>query len=89
MTMADGGGMSENGSVGQSSGASSGSGTGNGRTDRDPLLTLKQAAAMFQVAPSTVGNWIQDGKIQYVRLPSGMPKIRRSVVLRALEEVRG
>ena len=77
MTMADGGGMIENGS-------------GNGRSgDRDPLLTLKQAAAMFQVAPSTVGNWIQDGKIQYVRLPSGMPKIRRSVVLRALEEVRG
>ena len=63
---------------------------GNGHnSDRDPLLTLKQAAAMFQVAPSTVGNWIQDGKIQYVRLPSGMPKIRRSVVLRALEEVRG
>lgn len=76
MTMADGGGMIENGS-------------GNGRSgDRDPLLTLKQAAAMFQCAPSTVGNWVQDGKIPCVRMPSGMPKIRRSVVLRALEEVR-
>ena len=61
-------------------------GTHTGRNHRDPLLTLKQAAAMFEVCPSTVGNWIRLGKIPYVRLPSGMPKLRKSVVLQFLGE---
>ena len=62
---------------------------GTGRNHRDPLLSLKQAAAMFEVCPSTVGNWIRMNKIPYVRLPSGMPKLRKSVVLQFLGEDHG
>ena len=57
-----------------------------GRNRRDPLLTLKQAAAMFEVCPSTVGNWIRLNKVPHVRMPSGVPKLRKSVVMRYLEE---
>lgn len=50
---------------------------GNGR---ERMLSLKQAAARFQVAPSTVGGWVRDGKLRHVRLPSGRAKLPESVV---------
>ena len=53
---------------------------------RDKLLTLKQVAARFQVSPSAVSYWVRRGMIRFVRMPSGLPKIRESVVEKHLEE---
>ena len=55
----------------------------------EKLLSLKQVAARFQCAPSTVSYWIRNGMIRYVRMPSGVPKIRESVVEQHLQEKIG
>jgi excisionase family DNA binding protein len=34
-------------------------------------MTLKQVAALYGVAPSTVSGWIKAGKIRPIRLPGG------------------
>jgi excisionase family DNA binding protein len=57
-----------------------------GENGRDKLLTLKQVAARCQCAPSTVSYWIRKGMIRFVRMPSGTPKVRESVVEKHLEE---
>lgn len=59
---------------------------GNGKP-RERLLSLKQAAARFQCSPATVSYWIRKGMIRCIRMPSGTPKIRESVVERHLQEV--
>ena len=53
---------------------------------REKLLTLKQVAARFQVSPSTVSYWVKRRMIACVRMPSGVPKIRESVVEQHLQE---
>ena len=58
----------------------------SGNNGRDRLLTLKQVAARFQCSPSTVSYWVRRGMIRFVRMPSGIPKIRESVVEKHLEE---
>ena len=58
-----------------------------GQNGKDRLLTQKQAAAILQCSPSTVGLWIRLKRIKYVRLPSGTPRLRESVVRKYLEEV--
>ncbi len=57
------------------------------KNGRDRLLTQKQAAAILQCAPSTVGAWIKTRRIKFVRLPSGIPRLKESVVRAYLEEV--
>ena len=54
---------------------------------KDRLLTQKQAAAILQCSPSTVGLWIKLRRIKFVRLPSGTPRLKESVVRKYLEDV--
>ena len=58
-----------------------------GTNGKDRLLTQKQVAAMLQCSTSAIGDWVKNGKIKFIRLPSGTPRIRESVVLKYLEEV--
>jgi len=53
---------------------------------RENLLTLKQVAARFQVSPSTVSYWVKKQMIRFVRMPSGVPRIKESVVEKHLQE---
>ena len=53
---------------------------------REKLLTLKQVAARFQVSPSTVSYWVKKRMIRFIQMPSGIPRIRESVVEEHLRE---
>jgi len=35
------------------------------------LITTQQAAELLQVTPHTVTNWIKEGLVPYIELPSG------------------
>lgn len=41
----------------------------------DGLLTVDEAAQRAKVHPHTVRRWMQKGKVEYVRLPDGYPRI--------------
>jgi excisionase family DNA binding protein len=53
---------------------------------REKLLTLKQVAARFQVSPSTVSYWVKNRMIRFIKMPSGIPRIKESVVEEYLKE---
>lgn len=51
----------------------------------DEILDVAQVAAMFGRSPPTIRRWIADGLLATVRMPSGLKKVRRSVVEKFLE----
>ncbi len=46
----------------------------------DPILDLQAAAEQLGRSPQTLRNWINQGAMQYVRMPSGAPKVRQSTI---------
>jgi excisionase family DNA binding protein len=50
-----------------------------------PLLTTAQAASLLNVSRRTVLNWINDDRVQYVRLPGGEYRIPLDPLLESLE----
>lgn len=60
-------------------------GPANGTAGFDPssdkLYTPKEAAELFNVKQDTVRNWMQSGKLPYIRLETGRYRIKRSDLL--------
>jgi hypothetical protein len=51
------------------------------RTENDdPLLTLSEVGRAMNKSPQTIKRWVMDGLLRAVRLPSGLPAVRRSEV---------
>jgi excisionase family DNA binding protein len=46
----------------------------------DPLLTPKQAAALFGVDPKTVTRWAAGGRLSRIKTPGGHSRFRESDV---------
>lgn len=55
--------------------------------DEDPLLTSADVARLFNTARSTVWRWVAEGKIQSVKFPSGLRRVRLSDVQRVLGDL--
>ncbi len=51
---------------------------------RPQLLTVAQAASLLNVSEKTIRRWVTDGKVPYVKLPSGGVRIRRARCSRRL-----
>lgn len=59
---------------------------------QDELLPVSEVAKALNVTSATVRNWIKDGEIDYVQLPKGRYKIRRSmldILLKSRQEGTG
>ena len=52
---------------------------------RPQLLTVAQAASLLNVSEKTVRRWVSDGKVPYVKLPSGGVRIPQGALLASLE----
>jgi excisionase family DNA binding protein len=52
---------------------------------RPQLLTVAQAASLLNVSEKTVRRWASDGKVPYVKLPSGGVRIPQGALLASLE----
>ena len=52
--------------------------------EEDPILSGTKIARMCGKTPQTVGNWIRDGLLKSIRLPSGLPGVRQSEVVKFL-----
>lgn len=50
----------------------------SGEVDR--LLSQSEVARMLNKSPQTIGRWINDGLLRFVRQPDGLPKIRKSEI---------
>lgn len=48
------------------------------------LITVQEAATLLRVSTSTVNNWIRDGLVPYIELPSGGSKPSHRLPLNAL-----
>lgn len=46
----------------------------------DPLLTMREVAAMVRKSDQTIRRWINDGLLECVRLPTGIPAVRKSAI---------
>jgi len=55
----------------------------------EELITPKEACRMLGVSASTLRRWAYQGKIRYVRLPSGRLRYYRSDIERILRGERG
>lgn len=51
----------------------------------DPLLSMREAAEMLGKNPTTISRWCSEGVMPYIRLPSGLYRVRRSHVMHILE----
>lgn len=52
---------------------------------REEYLSIAAAARVVGVSRRTVYNWLEAGKLAFVRLPSGMRRIRRADLVRPAE----
>jgi excisionase family DNA binding protein len=52
----------------------------------DPLLTPREVAVLFRVAPKTVSRWERAGKLVAVRTLGGHRRFRASEIRRAVED---
>lgn len=50
------------------------------------LLTVPEVADRLRVSDETIHRWCRDGHLDYVRLPSGLKRIRRSDLEACLDE---
>lgn len=48
------------------------------------LLTVAQAASLLNVSDKTIRRWLADGKVAYVKLPSGAVRIPQAALLASL-----
>jgi hypothetical protein len=55
------------------------------------LITTQQAAELFHVTPQTVTNWIRDGQVPYIELPSsgGGKKTYRLPLAALIQSLQG
>jgi hypothetical protein len=53
--------------------------------DDDRSLTLSEVAALFGVAPQSVGRWAQAGLVPYSKTPGGERRFRQGDIRRLLE----
>lgn len=51
------------------------------RMDRE-YLSIAEAARLAGVCRRTVYNWMERGQLAFVRLPSGMRRVRKTEVIR-------
>lgn len=49
------------------------------------LLTSHQAGALLQVNPSSINNWVRDGRLEAFRTPGGHRRIRAGDLVRFLQ----
>ena len=54
--------------------------------DDDPLMTPGEVARVFRVDPKTVTRWAKAKRLKSIRTPGGHHRVRKSEVLRLLEE---
>jgi excisionase family DNA binding protein len=52
---------------------------------RPQLLTVAQAASLLNVSDKTIRRWLADGKVAYVKLPSGAVRIPQGALLASLQ----
>jgi excisionase family DNA binding protein len=57
----------------------------SGGNGRDKLLSQKQAAVLCQCSDSAVGGWLDRGELPFIRLPSGVRRIRLSDIERFID----
>jgi excisionase family DNA binding protein len=50
----------------------------------DPLLTPSEVGRQLGKSPNTIVNWIRDGLLNAVRMPSGLWAVRKSEVNKLL-----
>jgi len=62
--------------------------TENHVADIDPLLSTTRVAALFDVKPETVRDWIETGKISAVKINRSW-RIRKSEVMRFAKQRHG
>ena len=55
-------------------------------TSQDKYLSAAEVAALFGVAPKTVGRWADAGRIPYIRTPGGHRRYRYSAFAPYLRE---
>lgn len=48
--------------------------------EEDPILSLSEVGRQLGKTPTTISNWIRDGLLQAVRMPSGLFGVRKSAV---------
>lgn len=56
--------------------------------DFDPLLSTQRVAALFDVKPETVRDWIESGKIEGTKI-NGQWRIKKSEVMRFGKQKHG
>jgi len=54
--------------------------------DHDPALTTREAAELLGISVSTAQKWIEGGAVESWKTPGGHRRMRRTAVLRLLEE---
>lgn len=58
----------------------------SGQDNEDPVLTTRETARLLGVAVSTAQHWIESGALPSWKTPGGHRRVRRSAVLRLLQE---
>ena len=48
--------------------------------EEDPILTLTEVARQLNKHPTTIKQWVIDGLLQAVQMPSGLYAVRKSEV---------
>lgn len=46
----------------------------------DPILTLSEVGRQLGKSDMTIRRWVHDGLLQSIRMPSGLPGVRKSEV---------
>lgn len=46
----------------------------------DPILSLHEVARQIGKSPQTIGRWLKDGLLAYIRMPNGLRGVRKSEV---------
>lgn len=54
-----------------------------------PLFKTDEAARIIGVTRQTIYNWIQEGRLAFIRTPGGQYRIPRGEVLRVMGERKG
>jgi excisionase family DNA binding protein len=50
------------------------------------LMTINEAAVFVRVSRRTIYNWIEDGKVDFVRIPSGSVRVIQSSLVVSTQE---
>ena len=58
-------------------------------TERPKLLRVSDVAEMLSISRALVYKWIKEGKIGYIRLPSGTIRVPLDEVMRIIENREG